>query len=191
MSMHASRVHYGFGMSDMQTKWLVRYGVIPEVARFTVDGIEDVARDARVVIASPRGLEIGTVLQKVPVSSVNGTDDVPSDLQIVRIATEADEASDKELREECQIGYGEWWSRIRDWQLELELVDLEWTLDRQKLVLYVLSGRSADTTKLALFAATAGYASIEVQPVSKDGLVPMPAAEGGGCGCHDGGCSTH
>ncbi len=196
MSLHASRVRYSFGSSVMQTKWLVRYGVIPEVARFTVAAfpvaeLEEVARDARVVIESPRGLEIGTVLQKVPVSTVNGTTEEPSDLRIVRLATDTDEATDKELREECQVSYGEWWSRIRDWQLELELVDLEWTLDRQKLVLYVLSGRSADTTKLALFAATAGYDSIEVQPVSKDGLVPMPAAEGGGCGCHDGGCSTH
>lgn len=175
----------------MQTKWLVRYGVIPEVARFVVAGGEGIARDARVVIESPRGLEIGTVLQKVPVSSTPGTDEPTTDLQILRLATEADESTDKELREQCQVSYAEWWSRIRDWQLELELVDLEWTLDRQKLVLYVLSGRGADTTKLALFAATAGYNSIEVQPVSKDGLVPMPAAEGGGCGCHDGGCSTH
>ena len=70
-------------------------------------------------------------------------------------------------------------------------MDLEWTLDREKLILYVLTGRGPDTTKLALFAATAGYASVEVQPVSKDGLVPMPAAQGGGCGCGDGGgCST-
>jgi cell fate regulator YaaT (PSP1 superfamily) len=175
----------------MQSKWLVRYGVIPEVARFSTEGLDGLARDIRVVIESPRGLEIGTLLQKLPEKTVNGTEETPSDLRIVRIATADDEATEQELREDCQVGYGEWWSRIRDWQLEVELVDLEWTLDRQKLVLYVLTGRGPDTTKLALFAATAGYASIEVQPVSKDGLVPMPQAEGGGCGCHDGGCSTH
>ncbi len=176
----------------MQTKWLVRYGVIPEVARFWANDLEGLERDARVVIHSPRGLEIGTLLQQIPVKTANGTEETPAELEIVRLASAADETADREMREECQLGYGEWWSRIRDWQLELELVDLEWTLDRQKLILYVLTGRGPDTTKLALFAATAGYASVEVQPVSKDGLVPLPAPQGGGCGCGDGGgCSTH
>ena len=175
----------------MQSKWLVRYGAIPEVARFWVNDLEGLERDTRVVIESPRGLEIGTLLQKIPASTAKGADETPPEWLVVRTATEADEAADREIREECQVGYGEWWSRIRDWQLEIELVDLEWTLDRQKLILYVLTGRGPDTTKLALFAATAGYASVEVQPVSKDGLVPMPAPSGGGCGCGDGGgCST-
>ncbi|MDB5339904.1 MAG: hypothetical protein JWN70_5523 [Planctomycetaceae bacterium] len=175
----------------MQSKWLVRYGVIPEIARFWANDLDGLERDLRVVIHSPRGLEIGTLLQKIPVKSASDTDETPPEMEIVRPASASDETTDREMREECQVGYGEWWSRIRDWQLELELVDLEWTLDRQKLILYVLTGRGPDTTKLALFAATAGYASVEVQPVSKDGLVPMPAPEGGGCGCGDGGgCST-
>ncbi len=175
----------------MQNRWLVRYGVIPEVARFWTDDFDGLDRDTRVVIESPRGLEIGTLLQKLPAKTVDSPEETPSELRIVRIATSEDLATEQELKEDCQLGYGEWWSRIRDWQLELELVDLEWMLDRSKLVLYVLTGRGPDSTKLALFAATAGYTSIEVQPVSKDGLVPMPQAEGGGCGCHDGGCSTH
>ena len=66
--------------------------------------------------------------------------------------------------------------------------DLEWTLDRQKLVLYVLGGRGPDTTRLALQAAAAGLSVIEVQPVSAEGVVPLPAA-GGGCG--SGGCGCH
>lgn len=172
------------------TKWLVRYGVIPEVARFAADEVDDLNRDNRVVIESPRGLEIGTLLQKIPATPVKDAEEAPSELRIVRMATPDDLATERELREECQVSYGEWWSRIQDWKLELELVDMEWTLDRQKLILYVLSGRSADTTKLALYAATAGYTSIEVQPVSKDGLVPLPPPSGG-CGCHNGGCSTH
>lgn len=172
------------------TKWLVRYGVIPEVARYVAEDVAGLSRDSRVVIESPRGLEIGTLLQTIPATPNKDAEETASELRIIRIATAEDLAIERELREDCQVGYGEWWSRIQDWKLELELVDLEWTLDRQKLILYVLSGRSADTTKLALFAATAGYSSIEVQPVSKDGLVPLPSPSGG-CGCHDGGCSTH
>ena len=67
--------------------------------------------------------------------------------------------------------------------------DMEWTLDRQKLVLYVLGGRGPETTKLALQAAAAGLAVVEVQPVDANGPVPVPAAGGGGCG--SGGCGSH
>lgn len=173
----------------MQTTWLVRYGAIPEVAKFVAEEVYPLQRGAHVVVQSPRGLDLGTVLQVVPGSSAADAD---SDLRIERAATPEDLAAFESLRDDGQALFAEWWSRIRDWKLELELVDVEWTLDREKLVLYVLGGRSADTTKLALFAATAGHATVVVQPVGKEGLVPMPQSTGGGCGCGDGGgCSTH
>ena len=68
--------------------------------------------------------------------------------------------------------------------VDVQLVDLEWTLDRGKLILYVLNERGPECTKLAIQAAAAGFGLIEVQPVSKDGLVDLP--KGGGCG--SGGC---
>jgi cell fate regulator YaaT (PSP1 superfamily) len=172
----------------MQTTWLIRYGAIPEVAKFVAEQDVRVERGARVVIQSPRGLDLGTVLQIVP-GSVEADGD--TDLRIERAADADDLATFENLRDEGQASFAEWWSRIRDWNLELELVDVEWTLDRKTLVLYVLGGRSADTTKLALFAATAGHDAIVVQPVGKEGLIPMPQSQGGGCGCSDGGCSTH
>ena len=172
----------------MQTTWLVRYGAIPEVAKFVSEQEARIERGARVVVQSPRGLDLGTALQVVP---GNPEVDHEADLRIERTATADDLAAFENLRDAGQATFAEWWSRIRDWKLELELVDVEWTLDRQTLILYVLGGRSADTTKLALFAATAGHDAIVVQPVGKDGLVPMPQSQGGGCGCSDGGCSTH
>jgi hypothetical protein len=78
-----------------------------------------------------------------------------------------------------------WCARISDWRLNLELVDLEWTLDRQKLILYVLCERGPDSTKLALQAAAAGLGVIEVQPVSSTGLVTIPQSS---CGSGEGGC---
>lgn len=169
----------------MQSVWLVRYGVIPEVARFRADIPESLQRGASVVIQSPRGLEMGELLQSIPYRPV-GEDEV--ELKIERLATAEDLAQKQKLTDDCQIAFAEWWSRIQDWQVEVELLDLEWTLDRSKLILYVLSGRGPESTKLALYAATTGI-PVEVQPVGKEGLVPMPAASHG-CGCSDGGCST-
>jgi hypothetical protein len=81
--------------------------------------------------------------------------------------------------------FPEWITRITEWELMLELIDLEWTLDRQKLILYVLNDRGPDCTKLALQAAAAGLGTIEVQPVTAEGLVTPPASTGGcgSCGC--------
>lgn len=163
--------------------WLIRYGAIPEVARFSVHADLEFRRGARVVVRSPRGLEMGLVLQAAPSSSIE-----ENDLQVDRIATADDEAAYARNAEECRASFGAWQQRLREWKLDLELIDLEWTLDRDKLIFYVLSGRGPETTKLAIFAATIGYARVEVQPVGAAGLVPISG--GGGCGCGDGGCHS-
>lgn len=168
---------------------LVRYGVISEVSRFVPSG-EPIERGARVVVRTRRGLEIGTVLDTVK-SRPNGhsnEEDGDSAETILRPATDNDAATFDELRTAVPQEYAAWSARIREWNLELELIDLEWTLDREKLILYVLGGRGPDCTKLALQAAAAGFSGIEVQPVDAGGLVTIPTSDGGcgsgGCGCH-------
>jgi cell fate regulator YaaT (PSP1 superfamily) len=168
----------------MSQTLLIRYGTVPEVARFAYDLPEPPGRLEPVVINTHRGLELGTALETVRQTG-QGESDEPA-YHVLRRATPEDETRHAELKREAQSAFAEWQQRIRDWKLDLELLDLEWTLDRQKLVLYVLGGRSADTTKLALQAAAAGLAVIEVQPVNADGLVPLTAGGGGGCG--SGGC---
>src|SRR5436853_217540 len=83
-----------------------------------------------------------------------------------------------EMSQDVDEGLATGQRRIEEWNLALELVDIEWTLDRQKLVLYVLGGRGAETTKLALQAAAAGLAVVEVQPVNADGPVPLATSGG-------------
>ncbi|MBI5757908.1 MAG: hypothetical protein HZA46_05270 [Planctomycetales bacterium] len=172
---------------------LVRYGVIPEVSRFVQTLATPPERGAPVIVNTRRGLEMGTLLELLKPTSPRAASDgeaesTPSG-ELVRLATSDDRAWAADLRAEAQVEFGVWQERLRDWNLELELIDAEWTHDRQRLVLYVLGGRGSDTTKLALQAATLGL-SVEVQPVDANGLVQI-ASEGGGCGCGDGGgCGT-
>jgi hypothetical protein len=177
---------------------LVRYGNVPEVARFTHDLADPPGRLERVVVYTHRGLKLGTTLEilRTPPKSQNGANghsdhagDEESAQRVLRRATPDDEARHAELSREAQGAFGEWQSRIADWKLDLDLIDLEWTLDRQKLVLYVLGGRGPETTKLALQAAAAGLAVVEVQPVDANGPVPVALGSGGGCG--SGGCGCH
>jgi cell fate regulator YaaT (PSP1 superfamily) len=171
--------------NEMSQILLIRYGTVPEVARFAHDLPEPPERRDPVVVNTHRGLELGTVLEAVRQTQPQAETEEPA-YRVLRRATPEDESRHAQLAREAQAEFAQWQQRIRDWKLELELLDLEWTLDRQKLVLYVLGGRSADTTKLALQAAAAGLAVVEVQPVNAEGLVPLTSGGGGGCG--SGGC---
>jgi hypothetical protein len=175
---------------------LVRYGAIPEVARFAHDLAETPVRHERVVVNSHRGVELGTTLETLraalaaPAGTTPGSGEPPDqapEIRVLRRATPQDEAQHAALRREADEAFPRWQARIQEWNLDLELLDVEWTLDRQKLVLYVLGGRGAETTKLALQAAAAGLAGVEVQPVNADG--PVSVGAGGGCG--SGSCGCH
>ena len=79
----------------------------------------------------------------------------------------------------AEDSFTEWLVRAEKWKLQLELIDIERTLD-DRLILYVLNDRSAEATRMALLAAAGGFGVIHVQPVSAEGIVQ--ASGGGGCG---------
>lgn len=167
------------------SRYLVRYGAVPEVARFEAQPAATFDRGTAVVVLSPRGLLLGTVLDQV--RSTEAVAD--GDLQIERAATATDLTEARARREEAEAEFPRWLERIATWGLQLELIDLEISLDGSKRILYVLTERGPETTKLALQAAAAGLGLIEVQPVSAEGL--MVPETGGGCGSGGGGCGCH
>lgn len=166
---------------------LVRYGAVPEVARFVHRTHAELPRGEAVVVQTHRGLQLGEVLETLAASASSKADE-PVDFEIVRIATAEDHATARERQKECESEFYEWCRRIVLWNLSLELIDLERTLDGEKAILYVLTERGPATTTLALQAAAAGLGIIEVQPVSAAGLVSLPTG-GGGCGTGGCGCS--
>lgn len=173
---------------------LVRYGLIPEVARFGWSEETAPMRGEAVVVETHRGRQLGTVVQVLPDRSSPTRSTPPPDeavhdaasFTVIRRATRADRQQHAALQAEAQAQYPTWVERIRRWNVDVQLVDLEWTLDRSKLILYVLNERGPECTRLAIQAAAAGLGVIEVQPVSQEGLVSQPAGGGGcgTCGCH-------
>jgi cell fate regulator YaaT (PSP1 superfamily) len=170
---------------------LVRYGTVSEVARFSRAADAVLERGERVVVRSHRGVEIGTLLEDlIPQLDNAGNDTEPTSLCILRTATREDEHTANRLKDECEQEFQIWRRRIDEWKLDLELIDLEWTLDKSKLILYVLNDRGPECTKLALQAAAAGLGTVEVQPVGPEG--PVTPSREGGCGsghCGSGGDS--
>jgi cell fate regulator YaaT (PSP1 superfamily) len=163
---------------------LVRYGTVPEVARFTADGLDPLPRGTEVVVRTHRGLQVGSVLEVLRSTDAPPDDEHEADL--LRVATDEDLALRNSLRAVCEAEFDGWCRRIRDWHVDLDLLDLECTLDGEKKILYVLSDRGPGATQLALQAAAKGLGIIEVQPVAADG--PIPLDTGGGCGTGGGGC---
>ncbi len=156
---------------------LVRHGTIAEVSRLRVaDGL-DISRGEKVVAQTHRGIQLGTVLDVKP---DNNDADEESESGILRVATGDDERTQAELLKSIPQEFGAWHERITAWKLDLQLIDMEWTLDRAKLILYVLNERGPECTRLAINAAASGLGVVEVQPVNSDG--PVVAAGGGGCG---------
>ena len=163
---------------------VARYGRVPQVARFAGFG-SPMPRETAIVVTTERGQELATVLQVLPANlkSVDGTA-INLTGDVVRIAADEDLALIAKSEKTCEESFPNWLSKAAGWKLQLELIDIERTLD-DRLILYVLNDRGAETTRLALLAAAAGFGVIHVQPVSAEGVVQ--ASGGGGCGS----CSSH
>ena len=166
---------------------LARYGAIPEVARFRIAPLEPLKRETQVILRTHRGLELGTLLQDVDERYERISVQDADASCILREATQEDLKRHAQSRSDCEAQFETWTNRIAQWKLNLQLVDLEWLFEPEKLVLYVLNERGPDCTKLALQAAAAGLGIIEVQPVDAQGVVRLESTGGcgtGGCGCH-------
>lgn len=179
-------------------KVLVRYGSQPEVARTTVRLAERLPRETEVVVETHRGVELASVLEYIQEKyepTPYGVEETPepNSFEILRLATDDDRQTADELRRDCETQFNVWIERIRKWDLDLQLIDLEWLLDKSKLILYVINDRGGECTKMAIYAAAEGFGPVEVQPVDRTGLlVPTNDSGGGGCGScgSGGGCST-
>lgn len=169
----------------MPAGYLVRYGAVPEVARFVAEQPLSVSRGETVVVRTHRGLQLGTLLEEIKLTA-----DSDGGFELLRAATPDDCAAARENHRHAEGDFLDFSRRILQWGLQLELIDVERTLDGEKRILYVLCDRGPDTTKLALQAAAAGLGIVEVQPVSSTGPVVLPT-EGGGCGTGGGSCGCH
>jgi hypothetical protein len=184
---------------------LVQYGKSGFVSRFAAPG--DFARDARVVVRTPRGVECGTVLGEVGERFAPGLTD---EGELLRAASPDDDvqlggfaAREGELLERATAAAAER-------GLPLTFVDAELTLDGA-LILHGLAWAGCDATPLFAelserFGLNVRLLDLSRAPVATD---PPPApgcgkpgcgsAGGGGCsscgtgsekgGCSSGGCS--
>ncbi len=164
--------------------YLLRVGLCGETVRScSIDHLR-FQRGDNVVLQTDRGEMIARVMRPLPGDIKNSENAAHN--QIVRIASNVDLERHHKLKQQAEQEFNRWVQRIQNWQVDVELVDLEWTLDEKKLILYVLNGRGPECTKLAIQAAAQGLGVIDVVPVSATGIKTTMTS---GCGCGSGGCS--
>lgn len=176
-------------------EYLVQIGLYGEPLRCRATGLPTLSRQARVVVATERGEMLARVLRllrTIPSSEIESEGEAGGWTIIVRTVTAEDEQRLAERKQQSAQEFADWQARIAEWRLQLELVDLEWTLDGRRLMLYVLNDRGPESTKLALQAAAKGFGHLDVLPVSAEGLMsPGGGEKSGGCGCgSSGGCHS-
>jgi len=162
---------------------LARYGSIPQVARFELpDGLPSVSRNTELIATTDRGEELVHVLEAV--RPMGETTDAGVTGKVLRSANSDDLQLSGTRKRAADLDFVDWQQRVDNWGLQLQIIDLEYTLDEQ-IILYVLNQQNAETTRMALLAAAAGLGVVHVQPVSSEGII---ATGGGGGGCGSGGC---
>ncbi len=183
---------------------LVQYGRAAYVGRFAAPPGASFDRDDAVVVASPRGLEIGVVLCAAD-DRFAASWDATAGGDLLRRVAPADEvqSGDAEALGRALLAAAETYGA----DLPLTFLDVEVTLDRAGAVLHVLPwGACAADGLFAALSARFGL-GVRMLDVARTPVATEPAVEvksgcsscgtGGGCsscgtetsGCSTGGCS--
>jgi len=152
-------------VSRMEHAYLVRYGVMHDVSRFSSD-TADFERGQSVVIRTHRGIELGQVLLRIPRPSDPGDGSTPaSSAVILRSAGPGD--LERGLRADLERPHH--FTSCRhimeslDWPVEL--IDVEVLLDPGRVVLHYLGPRPLDLAGLlASFRSRCGL-DVMLEPV--------------------------
>jgi cell fate regulator YaaT (PSP1 superfamily) len=151
---------------------LVRVGALGHVGRFMSVDATRFPRGSRVIVRTPRGLEVGSVL--APPAVETGAE---SDGAIVRGMTVEDELLEARLGRKRLEAYDACRQRLAALQLGAVLVDVEHLFDGQTLVFYFLGPQPPELQTVAAELAEAYDAEAQI------GTFADVLAHGCGPGC--------
>lgn len=119
--------------------------------------------NAHVVVETTRGIECGTVV--IGRKTVDEEDVVLPLKKVVRIATESDELQVHKNKEDAQAAMDICLQKIYNHQLEMKLVDVEYTFDRNKIIFYFTADGRIDFRELVKDLAAVFKTRIELRQI--------------------------
>ena len=126
-------------------------------------GREQLARGQRVIVATAKGTEIGTVI--LPNTEMDEEKLGGNIKKIVRIANEKDEETDKNNREKEKEAFDICKTKIARHGLEMKLIGAEYTFDRNKLLFYFTADGRVDFRELVKDLAGVFRTRIELRQI--------------------------
>ncbi|GAY78516.1 PSP1 domain-containing protein [Sporolactobacillus inulinus] len=123
----------------------------------------DIPVDAHVVVETTRGIECGTVV--IGRKTVDEEDVVLPLKKVVRIATASDEQQVQKNREDAQAAMDICLQKIYNHHLEMKLVDVEYTFDRNKIIFYFTADGRVDFRELVKDLASVFKTRIELRQI--------------------------
>lgn len=141
----------------------VRFRTSPQIYWFSPTAGVECAKGARVVVETQRGVELATVVE--PEHEVDDGKVVQPLKPIVRLATEseleaarADESKKPEILAEAR-------ARVAAHELDMKIVDCEFTVDHSKLVLYFTAEQRVDFRDLVRDLASTFHIRIDLRQI--------------------------
>ena len=136
-----------------------------------------IEKNEEVIVETARGMEFGTAV--VPIKEVEENEIISPLKPIVRIATEEDKAIHAENRIKADEAFKTCEEKIKSHELDMYLVDVEYTFDKNKLIFYFTAEGRVDFRELVKDLAAIFRTRIELRQIG----VRDEAKSIGGLGC--------
>jgi cell fate regulator YaaT (PSP1 superfamily) len=120
-------------------------------------------KDQYVIVETARGVEYGKIV--VPMRQVGENDVVLPLKQVLRPATERDKIQVEENKAEARRAFDIANVKIAEHQLEMKLVDVEYTFDRNKVIFYFTAEGRVDFRELVKDLAAIFRTRIELRQI--------------------------
>lgn len=140
----------------------VRFKKAGKVYYFDPDQLQ-IDESANVIVETARGVEFGEVV--IPVREVSDDEIVAPLKKVMRIATEEDTRHAAENNRKEKEAFTTCLQKIRDHNLEMKLIDVEYTFDNNKILFYFTADGRVDFRELVKDLASVFKTRIELRQI--------------------------
>lgn len=140
----------------------VRFKRAGKIYYFDPNGL-NLRKDQDVIVETARGLEYGKV--KIGPKGVSATEITPPLKKVIRVASEKDQAQYQENQDKEAHAFRVCLEKIKQHQLEMKLIDVEYTFDRNKVIFYFTADGRVDFRELVKDLASVFRTRIELRQI--------------------------
>ncbi|MDF2608098.1 MAG: hypothetical protein K0S34_2294 [Bacillales bacterium] len=123
----------------------------------------DIKQDEYVIVETVRGVEFGKVV--VGKKRVSENDVVAPLKKVIRIATDEDQSIIRANRTEAKDSFELCQRKVQDHNLDMKLIDVEYTFDRNKIIFYFTADGRIDFRELVKDLAAIFRTRIELRQI--------------------------